>query len=349
MKFLAALLVLLLASNSFATGTELGDGGGGVFKDGRYMTYQSARIPIKSVPATMMQIPGMNLLLQRMSSAPILDVAKTQILSAIIPSGAREYHMVPAEALSPELRKSITAQYAKIFHCEQSEVVLFAVTDPVSKKTALFPEFFKLTETEQAAILFHETMWVLGKSFNYQEVLDLEGAAQAYFENPLNDDAFYNFFYKFSSILDFGLKNFLVATLQFDRQNATTSLVKADGKVNLQDLFGEKWLNCALFEGGKCQDILLPELVQKYQQDPRSLFRRALVEFASRSKSQLIVNRLFGYLGADRSTLRAKQGLQQGFYLDGNAMGLSIPGSLLEIPVVTGQEGLRIATIDFLG
>lgn len=347
MKFLATLLVLLLTVHSFA-GTELGDGGGGVFKDGRYMTYHSARIPIKSVPATIAQIPGMNMLLQRMMSAPILDVAKTQILSAIIPSGTREYHTVPAEALSPELRKSITEQYAKIFRCDPSEVVLFAVTDPQSKTTALFPEFFKLNETEQAAILFHETMWVLGNSFNYQQVLDLEGAAQAYFENPLNADAFYNFFYKFSSILDMGLKNFLVATLQFDRRNSTTSLIRADGKINLQDLFGERWLNCALFGGSKCQDILLPELLQKYQQDPQSLFRRALVELISRPKSQIISTRLFGYLGADRSTLRAKQGLQQGFYLDSNAMGLSAPGSLLSIPVVTGQEDMRIAFIDFL-
>jgi hypothetical protein len=227
-------------------------------------------------------------------------------------------------------------------------VVLFAVTDPTSKTTALFPEFFKLTETEQAAVLFHETMWVLGNSFNYQEVLYLEGAAQAYFENPLNGEAFYNFFYKFSSILDMSLKNFLVATLQFDRQNSTTSLIKADGKINLQDLFGEKWLNCSLFGGSKCQDILLPELLQKYQQDPQSLFLRALVEYVSRPKSQIIVIRLFGYLGADRSSPRAKQGLQQGFYLDGNAIGLSIPGSLLEIPVVMGTENLRIAAIDFL-
>ncbi|MBS1970726.1 MAG: hypothetical protein JSU04_10480 [Bdellovibrionales bacterium] len=346
MKFLATLLVLLLATHSFA-GTELGDGGGGVFKDGRYMTYHSARIPIKTAPSTIAQIPGMSLLLQRMTSAPILDAAKTQILSAIIPSGNREYHAVPAESLNPELRQSITEQYAQIFHCDPSEVVLFAVTDPVSKTTALFPEFFKLTDTEQAAILFHETMWVLGKSFTYQDVLGLEGAAQAYFENPQNGDAFYNFFYKFSTTIDSGFKNFLIATLQFDRQNPATSLAKGDGKISLQELFGEKWLNCILFGDTKCKDILLPDLLQKSQQDPASLFRRALVEFAIRSKSQIMATRLIGYVGSDSSAPTVKLILQKGFYIDTNDLGLSIPGGLLEFPILVGKDGPKIAAVEF--
>lgn len=346
MKLTMIILSALLSTTAFA-GTELQDGGGGVFKDGRYMTYHTARIPIKNQPATIAQIPGMKLLIERLSAMPVLDAAKSKVLASVIPSGGREYHSVSAEALHPDMRKKINAEYAKIFHCDESEVVLFAVTDPKSKTTALFPEFFQLRETEQAAILFHETLWVLGKSFMYQEVLDLEGAAQEYFENPENEEAVYNFYYKLSKILDQGVKSFLLATLQFDRSHPATNLGGTDGKLLIQDLLGEKWLHCILFGGGKCNDLLLPELLKKSQQNPHSLFRRALVELMTLPDSIIMATKLIGYFGASLSQETIQLTLNEGFYLDANAFGPAMTSSLISFPILAGRKGPKIGLVEF--
>lgn len=353
MKYILNILILFFAAMTFAStqqqqdGTELQDGGGGVFKDGRYMTYHSARIPIKSQPSSVAQIPGMKLLLERLAALPVLDEAKTRLLASVVPSAARQYHNVPAEVLNPKMRKSIVAQYAKIFKCDESEVVLFAITDPVKKTTALFPEFFKLKETEQAAILFHETLWVLGKSFTYQDVLDLEGAAQAYFENPQDEDAAYNFFYKISYTLDQGLKSFLSATLQFDSVHPAAELVPADGKIALQDLLGERWTNCILYVGVKCKDVLLPELILKSQQHPHSLFRRALIEFMTFPSTQIMATRLIGYLSGSKTKEAIEMVLNEGFYVDARLFGPSIISGQVSMPISRGRQGPVIAWAEF--
>lgn len=347
MKFILNFLILFIALTAFA-GTELQDGGGGVFKQGRYMTYYTARIPIKPAPASTLQIPGMSYLLEKLSALTVLDEAKTQLLRATLPSGVREYHIVPAEALSPEVRKSIVAEYAKIFHCPESDVALFAVTDPLRNTTALFPEFFKLTETEQAAILFHESLWVSGKILTYQEVLDLEAAAQAYFETPQDEDAFYNFHYKISNLFTPYLNNLLLATLYFDRANPAAKLASTaqDGKILLQDLMGEKWLSCMLFSSDLCRTILVPELLLKSQGDPHSLFRRALLEFAMKPNSQINATRLNGYFDSSQTPENIKIMMDTGFYVDMSQMALSLANTPLRFPVLKGRQGPVVAYLE---
>lgn len=346
MKFIVLILSLMLGTQSFA-GTELQDGGGGVQKQGRYMTFFSAKIPIAPVPEQASAIPGMNFLIQQLSTLPVLGEAKTALLKATFPSSARPYYKVPAESLNSDNRKAILAEYAKVLNCSTEDLVLFAATDPVTKTTVLFPEFYQLKEAEQAAILFHEVLWTLDKRFTYLDVMTLEANAQAYFEKPFDQNTFYNFFNGLSAFIPQGKRNLFVAVIAFDKANPANVLFSTNlGRPTLQDVFGDDWFQCVLWNNLNCGDNLLAALIQKSQQDPLSLFRRALVEYKMTDPFATVMGSgITGYFN-NYSNDQSGVGylLRQGFFLDIKNAKISADSNI-EIPVLLGPTATAIGKI----
>ncbi|QDK46306.1 hypothetical protein DOM22_14600 [Bdellovibrio sp. ZAP7] len=183
MKILIGVCVLLFSVNIFAA-KEVQNGGGGTSQDGSYQTFGSARISVDKDPLGFYAVPGLSLLTDRILRMPLPENVKGELLAAITPSLARNYHQISSDKFDPDARRNLVAIYAKLLNVSSDNVVIFAVTEPKTKKTMLLPEFFRLNEIEQAAILFHEALWLVNPSATYEQIIDIEQAAQAHFQEP---------------------------------------------------------------------------------------------------------------------------------------------------------------------
>ncbi len=288
MKILILLLVSLVSLQSFAV-REVLNGGGGWTSDGQYMTFYSAKIPAQRQALDNAQIPGLSYLLDKVLSLKVNDDVKSQILKQIYPSSGRSYYTTDATKFDPDLKKDLMDKYSRAMNVPEGNVAVYATTDPYSQETFLLPDFYKLNQTEQAAILFHESLWVLNPSLNYSNVIIAEQAAQAYFEAGTVPKNFFNFYYQLSTLVK-DLKLPLIATLEFDRLNNNLFPAQAGNKFLLKDLFGEGFLRCILssrtdqFQADmwlakRCTQGLLANIVKLSIANPSSLFLKALIDY----------------------------------------------------------------------
>ncbi len=183
MKSLICIFVLLFSINIFAA-KEVQNGGGGTSQDGTYQTFGSARISVDKEPLKFLAVPGLSLLVDRILRMPIPDNVKGDLLASITPSFARTYHQITSQKFDPETRANLIEIYAKLLNVPPAKVVIFAVTEPRAKKTMLLPEFFRLSEVEQAAVLFHEALWIVNPKATYEQIVNIEQVAQDYFQGP---------------------------------------------------------------------------------------------------------------------------------------------------------------------
>jgi hypothetical protein len=179
MKFLTVVL-LFCGVSAIAGPRNVGNGGGGVVRDGVYMTFGSAGIYVDPEPVAMAAIPGLDLTVQTFRALKIDKV--NHLLSLVLPFGARKYFNVVKEKFDEATYRSLREEYAKLAKVPADTITIFAVTDPQTRQTFLLPEFFGLRPSEQAAILFHEAYWIEKPSASYQEVVRAEIAFQKFIE-----------------------------------------------------------------------------------------------------------------------------------------------------------------------
>lgn len=202
-------------------------------------------------PLTSEQIPGMQLLIKTVQAMPIHDEEKARLLTAVQPTSARPYYRADASFLDPDQREALIKKYAALLGIPESQVTLFAVTDPDPdlKRTVLFPEFFALKpETAQTALLFHESLWLFHPLF-YSEVVQAEAAIQVYLEHPDDPDTYFNFYHLLSQFYYYNTSEpysqlsrsfthvLLLASLQFDRSHGV-----ATRGIPLEKIFGVEYL-----------------------------------------------------------------------------------------------------------
>jgi hypothetical protein len=157
---------------------------------------------------------------------------RSQVKNAIIPKDNREYYEIQdADANAAKLQELTTTyqdalirqlgpELASKFLNGEGQIRISALTPPGSTKTSLLPSFFSLkSEAEQAAILFHEALWVLQKDASYDDVMAAENAVQNYIEGgfPIYDPDLIRALKKFPA-LDLGLMP-LVAAARQDRMH----------------------------------------------------------------------------------------------------------------------------------
>ncbi|UYL09673.1 hypothetical protein B9G69_003680 [Bdellovibrio sp. SKB1291214] len=180
MKTLSIVLIILFSLNVYAA-KEVQNGGGGTKEGGNYQTFGSARITVNKEALAYASVPGLSLLNEKLLAMPVPDNVKADLAAAVIPSFARSYHQITEDKFDPQTRKELTLIYSQILHVPVDQVVIFAVTEPTTKRTMLLPEFFRLSEIEQAAVLFHEALWIVNQKATYQQIISIEQSAQAYF------------------------------------------------------------------------------------------------------------------------------------------------------------------------
>lgn len=171
-KFVYMAFALLFANLTIA-GTVSGGGGGGIKRDGKYLTFGSARVQIGLVPIR--ETPGLNLLKTVVMNIPLASYYKGQLQRAIYPVGDRVYYKINTSDLSESTKLELLKSYREVLNNSldtPDEIAFFGVT--AGKETFLLPEFFLLNEIQQAAILFHEALWVINPKLSYAEVVDAE-------------------------------------------------------------------------------------------------------------------------------------------------------------------------------
>jgi hypothetical protein len=177
-KIIFSVLMLFLSSLAFAQGVHItGNGGGGIYKDGNFLTIGSAQISLPKEIKPETSIPGLALLEMTIECLDIPDLHKARLMQAIIPTSyddMRNYFSVSDSAVSVADRRKIVQAYAKVLgnQVPAKDIVLFALTLSDKKMTYLLPEFYNLQQGyQQAAILFHEAEWVFNRNLSYVDVM----------------------------------------------------------------------------------------------------------------------------------------------------------------------------------
>lgn len=235
-RFILISFISLVSVSSFAF-REVRNGGGGVQVDGRYLTFQSAKIPVTAPAEKALDIPGLQFLVNKINTLPVDETTKGNLILNIWATSSRKYYKVENSAVDPVERAAIIAEYSKLMKIPADNVALFAITSPEANATLLLPEFYQLTRAEQAAILLHESLWIWKPNSTYHEVVSVEQAAQAYFEKR-TPTSFYDFVYNLGRVAK-SPRFAVAAALGFDlaenKLGATAALKK---RVPLKDLFG---------------------------------------------------------------------------------------------------------------
>lgn len=252
MKLIFFILVLLSGLRGFAY-QEIQGGGGGLSADGHYMTFYSSKIPLDVGAIDITALPGLKLLTSKIMGMTATEQAKQDLLWIIFPSDYRTYLRVNDKGYDQSVRATIADDYSKISGVTGKDVILFGLTDRNVKTTALFPEFFSLTELEQATILMHESMWLAGGSaradFTVKTMIALEMATQAYFENPQDPKNYYNFYYMLDIAMtpaDGGVAQYLpYATWKHDLSAKLLRSQQFKGnQLLMKEVVGDKYLPC---------------------------------------------------------------------------------------------------------
>lgn len=179
MKKVMFVAMLAIGASALA-GQTVGNPGGGIIKDGVYMTFGSAKVSVDPEPATV--VPGTNLIRQVISQLALSEEQKGRIIQSFMPYGARKYYNVSKDKLDPQTRKKLIEEYAKITKQPVESIVLYAITEAGTRQTYLLPEFYNLSDEDQAAILFHEAYWIMKPSATYLEVVQTEIAFTRYLQ-----------------------------------------------------------------------------------------------------------------------------------------------------------------------
>lgn len=290
MKSLLLILPLLFVSISSFAGIEVRNGGGGWTSDGQYMTFYSAKIPAQKKPLNSSEIPGLNYLVKKIFTLKITESLRTDILKSIFPVSNRNYYKTNASEFDEDLQKDLKKKYAAIMGMSQENIAIFATTNPASNETILLPDFYQLSESEQAAILFHESLWILSPRLNYAHIISAEQAAQAYFENDRIAENIQTFYYILSLLMDDPTIP-LIASLHFDKEHNLFPS-KVDGTVPLESLFGREFIQCLAtsnnrayelptISGGQriCSQQLFAAVVKSSMKYPSSIFFKSLLDY----------------------------------------------------------------------
>lgn len=213
-------------------GSHAGNGGGGIKRYGKYLTFGSAKIELKRSALELNDIPGLNLLLDTVGKMGLTVSAKGELKRAFYPISERRYFNLPSEELSPEKRTELLNEYKKILQDDVplENLVLYAIT--VGSETYILPEFYELTDDiQRAAILFHEGLWVLNPDLKYAFIVDAEMVFEEYVrENKSGYDTdLYEVLRQVLKDPSFGI----VAAVKYEKEKGVHSLT-------LEEIFGKQ-------------------------------------------------------------------------------------------------------------
>lgn len=240
------LVILTLWSASAIAGRE-GNGGAGIFKNGRYVSFYSAGIQVE-VEAVPKPIPSLDTLVEFISRNKFIPNYQIDKFSqALLASPTRKYEHVKEETFTPEIRARLLEEYKRITKIAINDLSLFAITETTSNTTFLFPQFEKLSLNDQMAILMHEALWTLIPQANYETIVRAEIAFQRFLEDSSSPEKAFDFLAKVCSLSElFHLSIAWDKKMKILREDDTIVWGGNLLKLTLRELFGENYIKCRL-------------------------------------------------------------------------------------------------------
>jgi len=264
--------------------TDSGNGGGGIHRDGNYMTFYSAGFYIEPTEINDEEIPQLNEMVTFFNDVSILsEKTKIKYLQALMPSSKRQYYKVKPDTFTEEVKQSVLKAYAETLNLPIEEVVIFAITHEGT--TYFFPEYFELSDIEQKTVLYHEASWVVNPEDTYKAIIDKEILFQAYLEEPNNPKRVVGFSKSIGTNTDI-----LISAINYDLGNDyLEGITHYDGgqKIQLKILLGDKWFNCVLESSATSEDCyghVQSNLYFLKQKHNRSVLLEMLYESAVNKK-----------------------------------------------------------------
>lgn len=233
---------IFMSSYSTAKGRE-GNGGGGIERNGTYLTFGSAGVQVTQVP--LKDIPGMNLLLEAVKALPLPELEKGNLLKAVYPLGERRYFSILNQDLDPNKETQLKKSYHQAIggQIRLDELVVYSLTS--DRESYLLPEFYYLSEVQQAAILFHESLWILNAKFDYRTIIDAEIKFERYLTTRRPN---YGFESDLFSVLNQVFDNPHLALMSAAKDDFDSGRLKKfldpKGRIPLTVLFGENIFSC---------------------------------------------------------------------------------------------------------
>ncbi len=247
MNLLIAIFMMASAPAFAVTGSEGGNGGAGVVKNGVYMTFYTAGLYVEpeiSTVGSFEQIPVIGDLFDYIAGLELIDAkVRTDFLNAILPTPSRQYHIASPKELTPEIYNRLMQEYQRVTGVDPTHLQLFALTDIPQKTTYLLPGFNRLSHNDQMAILFHEAYWIVRPSSTYNDAINAEMAFQAVLTQPNDYAAAYDFVTRIGAS---HLKG-VYALAKWDlAQGNLTGFVNERGDFPLAQFYGQEFLNCMM-------------------------------------------------------------------------------------------------------
>lgn len=285
-------------------GNDKGNGGGGVFRDGRYMTFYSAGLYTEHNESSMDDIPQLNELLYFLNNTDYLTPqTRVKYIKALMQSENRRYFKVKPETFTQEIRDRLIEEYSRVTKAGKDELTLFAITDNESGNTYLFPDYYKLTSSEQWAILFHEAYWIAHPDTTYEDIVDTEIKFQAYIEDQDSSVKLYRFIKKISD-----QKEILATSIAYDLNNkALIGPLENEKYLPISYILGNEWIQYykqtikyadpTLLQN--CYSLLQTHLFNLRLEHPKSMLLQIIYDVALNNKLQYITEYKNWYESSD--------------------------------------------------
>ncbi len=315
----------LFGGTSFA-GTDMGNGGAGVIRNGHPMTFYTARIFVNRAEDET-TLPELRTVMDRVSGIEVLSTdSRMALYKALNPSESRRYFRVDKGYFDDITQQRLKAEYSRVMAGSPSDLTLFAVTDTITKTTFLLPQFFDLSEVEKQAILFHEAYWILFPKASYDRVVNAEISFQELMENPANARSSLRFVKNsfFSSV------DLIRAAALVDKTDGTLGDLFVNGSLRLSVLFGHAYFSCVSNTVSRdCHGVLEAGLIALSNKYGRSELLKALIGYFQGLEKDLIGNNRFDDWIASSIHWDRRRKLNQGYlaiFGDDNKIAIRIDG-----------------------
>jgi len=251
MKFIFEMLIVLMVTGQFALaqssnkpvfGTD-GHGGGGIERNGKYLTFKDAGITVTADSLT--EVPQLEQFDQIIQKLQVDTSWKARLYDSYINNGDRKYFRIEDDEDYKHGADPIKNAYSKIAAVGKQftvdDIKLFAITQ--GRETYLFPAYFALGSTEQLAILWIEMLWAGDFVRNYNDALDSEIRFQTYIESGKAPGYERNFYENLARILN-APSIYIHAAAEDDLQaGRLKNFIDENGLFYFAKIFGEQSLH----------------------------------------------------------------------------------------------------------
>lgn len=265
---LSTILVSCLGSSAFG-GIE-SFGGGGIVRNGQYLTIGSSGVPLEEVYKS---FPEVDLVVNKLAELGFDDGMLGRFIRALTSNPARAYYKV--KSIDENLHRELLKIYHKEFSSRlpDDRLAIFAVTR--NQETYLLPSFEQLDAISKAAILLHEALWVIDPKLSYNEVIRVEAAFERYLRcEKMCAEEKMNFFMSFTDVID---HPYMLLKMAFQNDIAHGSLqgfLTSDNRMSLRSFLGSSIMDKNFLSGrtadrgimGTEFSAHLYRLIQRYPQ-----------------------------------------------------------------------------------